>query len=141
METKGKSTKLQPTAVLQRESLLSAPADNRRQKSHIPKDVIETGQCWRAAEEDGVQEIFVETVAQFVAAVESLDQQDHGKWGRCVHPERPNPGLIFLHIWIRSGFVFRGLPNYKWELLTSLMRCGQDHACKVELPIVRAFKQ
>jgi len=122
METKGKSTKLQPTAVLQRESLLSAPADNRRQKSHIPKDVIETGQCWRAAEEDGVQEIFVETVAQFVAAVESFDQQAHGKWGR-------------------SGFVFRGLPNYKWELLTSLMRCGQDHACKVELPIVRAFKQ
>ena len=45
------------------------------------------------------------------------------------------------HIWIRSGYVFRGLPNYNWELLTSLMRCGKspDHACKVELPIARSF--
>jgi hypothetical protein len=120
MDAKKEAGKSQPIAFLQESLLTARAADRRRQPS---KNVTETGQCWKRAK-DGVQEIFVDSVAQFAAAAESLDMQSHVKWGR-------------------SGYVFRGLPNCTWELLTSLMRCGKshDHARKVELPIARSFQR
>ena len=88
---------MQPIAFLQKESLLKQRAAERRR--NIPKDATETGQCWQAAEEDGVKEIFVETTAQFVAAVESFDLQLHGKWGRRVRlpPQAPAPKSVEIH--------------------------------------------
>ena len=139
----------QPIAFLQKSLLTARAADRRRQTS---RNLTDTGQCWKNAD-DGVQEIFVESVAQFVAAVESLDMQSHGKWGRCVflqfstrsstvRPVRSVRQLLSCRL-IRSGYVFRGLPNCTWQLLTSLMRCGNshDHARKVELPIARSFQR
>jgi hypothetical protein len=80
MEAKKEGGKSHPIAFLQESLLTARAADRRRQPS---KNVTDTGQCWKSAK-DGVQEIFVESVAQFVAAAESLDMQSHGKWGRCV---------------------------------------------------------
>ena len=135
----------QPIAFLQKTFLTARAADRRRQTS---RNLTDTGQCWNNAD-DGVQEIFVESVAQFVAAVESLDMQSHGKWGRCVFLQLSTPstpstlGSAAPLMQIRSGYVFRGLPNCTWQLLTSLMRCGKshDHARKVELPIARSFQR
>jgi hypothetical protein len=77
----------QPIAFLQKSFLTARAADRRRQTS---RNLTDTGQCWKNAD-DGVQEIFVESVAQFVAAVESLDMQSHGKWGRCVFLQLSTP--------------------------------------------------
>ena len=77
----------QPIAFLQKTFLTARAADRRRQTS---RNLTDTGQRWKNAD-DGVQEIFVESVAQFVAAVESMDMQSHGKWGRCVFLQLSTP--------------------------------------------------
>ena len=85
MVKKGKMPKLQTTKFLQQRPLTEARALDRRQQ--VAVECTETGQLWQTAH-DGVKEIHIETVAQFVAAAESLDLQCDGKWGRCACLER-----------------------------------------------------
>ena len=73
------------TKFLQQRTVAEARALDRRQQVDV--ECTETGQLWQTAD-DGVREIHVETVAQFVAAAESLDLQRNGKWGRCACLER-----------------------------------------------------
>lgn len=85
MVKKEKMPKLQPTKFLQQRTVADARALDRRQQ--VAVECTETGQLWQTAD-DGVRDIHVETVAQFVAAAESLDLQRNGKWGRCACLER-----------------------------------------------------
>jgi hypothetical protein len=142
MVKKGNMPKLQTTKFLQQRPLTQAQALDRRQQ--VAVECTETGQLWQTAH-DGVKEIHIETVAQFVAAAESLDLQRNGKWGRCACLTDSAFALhsVRTHAPSRSGYVFRGLPNHKWELLTSLMRSGKspNHSRFVELPILRSFQR
>jgi hypothetical protein len=85
MVKKEKMPKLQTTKFLQQRTLTEARALDRRQQ--VAVECTETGQLWQTAD-DGVKEIHIETVAQFVAAAESLDLQRNGKWGRYACLER-----------------------------------------------------
>jgi hypothetical protein len=139
----GRRGKAGPIEFLRQQSLLHARALDSENSALNPQQP-KSGQWWATAQ-DGVQEVVVENVAQFVAAIESLDMQLHGKWGRCVSFAAHGNAPSCLSRMIRSGYVFRGMPNCKYELLTSLLRSskssGYDHSRRVEFPICRSFQR
>ncbi len=73
-----RSCAAQPIQFLQGTAVLDSRNISRKNE---PPQRAPTGEWWYVAA-DGTQEIVVENVAQFVAAVESFDRQAHGHWGR-----------------------------------------------------------